>query len=212
MSTPIHQEVFKNVETTEELNKTTEELNKRTQCASLSSESREQLTGSCDCVLTQTYQSSNLHLVRSGRSPVKVAKSHSQFFFFFPPAFHRMCGQNIFTLRSPDGSPPISSFSVVECSVTQIPLWSFNGIPQLMRYGKWHIEHITLPHAARVGLDNLSAETHAAHLSNRVFLFVCVSTSRKVQRCSTAKPAERTQEGFQRSGFSGPNVGHHATW
>lgn len=65
-----------------------------------------------------------------------------------------------------------------------------------MRYGKWHIEHITLPHAARVGLHNLSAETHAALLSGTVFLFVWASTCRKVQ-----------QSGGPRREASGTNPG-----
>lgn len=70
-----------------------------------------------------------------------------------------------------------------------------------MRYGKWHIEHITLPHAARVGLDRLSAETQLiSSLESRIVicLRVDVLQSAAEQRGSAAKQAQQTQERFQR--------------
>lgn len=87
-----------------------------------------------------------------------------------------------------------------------------------MRYGKWHIEHITLPHAGRVGLDRLSAETQLiSSLESRIVicLRVDVSQSAAEQRSSGAplrsKP-NKPRKGSSDSGFGEPNVGSQATW
>lgn len=147
--------------------------------------------------------------MRSGRSPVKVAKSHSQFFGFF--FFTTSVSPNVRTkhihAEKSRWFAADSSFSVAECFVTQIPLWSFNGLLQLMRYGKWHIEHITLPHAARVG-GSIISQLRRTPLISPVpcfYLFGCL----RVAKCSGA--AEQTQERFQQSGFSEPNDGNHTT-